>query len=99
LIFYLVWQSFLYFVLATGFLIVQIFTMTGWWMQKRNAVTIYANGLQYRKRTLRWSEIERVERRDDLSLAIISYVGEGIVIPSSFQGTDRIESFIRERIG
>lgn len=99
LIFYLVWHSFLYFVLATGFLIVQIFTMTGWWMQKRIAVTIYANGLEYRKRTLRWSEIESLERRDDLSLAIISNIGEDVVIPSSFRGTDRIESFIRARIG
>ena len=45
LIFYLVWQSFLYFMLATGFLIVQLFTIIGWWMQKRNAVSIYTNGI------------------------------------------------------
>jgi len=99
LIFYLVWQSFLYFVLATGFLIVQIFTMTGWWMQKRKAVNIYANGLEYRSRTLRWSEIEKVERRADQSLEIVPNSGESVVIPSSLQDTDRIESFVRSQIG
>ena len=60
LIFYLIWPNFLYFVLATGFLIVQIFTMIGWWMQKRIAVSIYSNGVAYRNRDLRWSEIETV---------------------------------------
>ena len=98
LIFYLAWQSFLYFVLATGFLIVQIFTMIGWWMQKRNAVSIYANGLAYRKRQLRWSEIESVERHEDSSVVIILSGGERVKIPGSIQGLERIESFIRERL-
>jgi len=99
LIFYLVRQNFLYFVLATGFLIVQIFTMTGWWMQKRNAVNIYTNGLTYLKRQLRWSDIESIERRPDSSLALVPATGEVVTIPGSVQGLDRIESFINDRIG
>jgi hypothetical protein len=98
LVFYLIRQNFLYFILATGFLIVQIFTMTGWWMQKRNAVNIYANGLAYRKRQLRWSDIESLERRPDSSLSIVPAASEVVTIPGSIQGLDRIESFIRERI-
>lgn len=99
LIFYLVWQNFLYFILATGFLIVQVFTMIGWWMQKRNAVSIYAKGLIHRKRTLFWSEIEDVVKHSDGTLELVPSTGEGLRIPTSIQGLDRIESFIREHLG
>lgn len=98
LIFYFVWQSFLYFVLSTGFLIVQIFTMIGWWMQKRNAVSIYSNGLVYRKRSILWSEIADVEKAADSSLGISLSAGEVVNVPASLQGLDRLRSFIRERI-
>ena len=89
-IFYLVWQSFLYFVLATGFLIVLVFTMAGWWMQKRNAVSIYANGIVYRKCTIFWHEITEVEMRSDGGLKIDSKKGEGMTIPPAVESLDRI---------
>lgn len=98
LIFYLVWQNFLYFVLATGFLIVQIFTMIGWWMQKRNAVSIYSSGLVYRKRSILWNEIAGVELTADSSLSITLFAGEVVNLPTSIQGPDRLLTFIRERI-
>ena len=98
LIFYLVWQSFLYFMLATGFLIVQLFTMIGWWMQKRNAVSIYSNGIFYQKRSIFWNEVRRVEIKDDLSLSIELSFGDSISLPSSIQGIDRVQSFIQERM-
>jgi len=90
LIFYLVWQNFLYFVLATGFLIVQAFTMIGCWMQKRNAVSIYTNGLVYRKRAISWNEIADVETLTDGGMKIYSNDGGEIKIPSSIQSLDRI---------
>ena len=96
LIFYLVWQNFLYFVLATGFLIVQIFTMIGWWMQKRNAVTIYANGLVYRKRAIFWDEIAGVGKFSDGGLKIDLENGDGVIVPESIHGLNRIEAFIRQ---
>ena len=95
-IFYLVWQSFLYFVLATGFLIVLFFTMIGWWMQKRNAVSIYANGIVYRKRTIGWTEITDVSSIGDRGLKIDLKEGDVLTIPASVQGLDRIEAFIRQ---
>lgn len=96
LIFYLVWQSFLYFALATGFLIVQLFTMIGWWMQKRNAVSIYANGLVYRKRSITWPEITTVNVMPASDLAIDLKEGDRVTIPASIHGLDRIASFIRQ---
>ena len=98
LIFYLVWQNFLYFVLATGFLIVQAFTMIGWWMQKRNSVSIYANGLVYRKRSVLWDEITAAEMKNDSSLGIALSSDEVVSLPPSIQGLDRLRDYIRERI-
>jgi len=98
LIFYLVWQNFLYFVLATGFLIVQAFTMIGWWMQKRNSVSIYANGLVYRKRSVLWDEITAAEMKNDSSLGLELSSDEVVSLPPSIQGLDRLRDYIRERI-
>lgn len=97
LIFYLVWQSFLYFMLATGFLIVQLFTMIGWWMQKRNAVTVYSNGILFHRHSIPWSEIRSVEMKDS-SLVIALSSDESIDLPSSIQGLDRLRAYVRERI-
>lgn len=97
LIFYLVWQNFLYFVLASGFLIVQLFTIVGWWMQKRNAVSIYSTGLIYRKRQIAWNEIKGVSRPADGGLVLDPANSDVLTIPASIQGLDRIETFIRER--
>jgi hypothetical protein len=98
LIFYLVWQSFLYFMLATGFLIVQLFTIIGWWMQKRNAVRIYSNGLVYRSRSIVWDEIAGAEIKDDSSLGIEISSDEVVSLPPSIQELDRLRNYIRERI-
>lgn len=95
IIFYLVWQSFLYFMLASGFLIVQLFTMIGWWMQRRNAVFIYANGVSIRGRSLTWQQIASLERDDTGSLSLVSTEGETLLIARSIHGVDRIEAFIR----
>ena len=97
LIFYLVWQSFLYFMLATGFLIVQLFTMIGWWMQRRNAVSIYSNGIVYRKRSILWNEITSAEMKD-ASLGIQLSSGRVVSLPSSIERLDRLHGYIRERM-
>ena len=98
LILYLVRQNFLYFLLATGFLIVQIFTMVGWWMQKRNAVSVYTSGLGYKKRQVAWSEIESIERNVEGTLVVIPNSGDKLIVPASIHGLDRLEGFIRQRL-
>lgn len=51
------WQNFLYFFLATAFLIVYLLTMLGWLFLRKNELKIYENGFSYRKFTARWDEI------------------------------------------
>lgn len=97
-ILYLVTQSFLFFLLSTAFLIVEVFTLIGWWMQKRSAIHIYANGIMYRKRVLKWDEIAGVETTAENKLKIIPTAGDSLLIPSSIHGLDRVQAFIKSRI-
>lgn len=91
-------QNFLYFLLASAFLIVYVFTMIGWWMQKRNVVSVYVNGLIYRKHIVKWSDITTVEDSDDGNL-IINGPEVGIVtLPKSIQDIGRLSSFVRQHL-
>lgn len=98
LIAFLLRQNFIYFLLATAFLIVQIFTLIGWWLQRRNAVYIYANGLKYKKLELPWQEIDHTRRNDDGSLTIRIKDESVVKFPNSIHALDRVESFIREQV-
>ena len=98
LIAFLLRQNFIYFLLATAFLIVQIFTLVGWWLQRRNAVHIYANGLIYKKLELPWEEIGRTHRNDDGSLTIRIKDESIVKFPSSIHALSRIESFVKEHV-
>ena len=54
-------QNIGYFLLATAFLIVQIFTLFGWVTQSRSRLEIFENGFAYRKNTCRWNEIAAID--------------------------------------
>lgn len=90
-------QHFGYFLLSTAFLIVFVFTLIGWWLQKRNAVEIFANGLRYNKRELRWQEITAIEN-SDRELVLIQTDGEKLVISGSIYALDEIEHYIRRQM-
>lgn len=56
-------QNIGYFLLATAFLIVNIFTLTGWFLRRRSNLKIYENGFSYKKFVAVWSDIELVETK------------------------------------
>lgn len=58
-------QNIGYFLLATAFLIVQIFTLFGWVTQNRSRLEIFENGFAYRKKTCRWDEIAAIDVKTD----------------------------------
>src|SRR5215218_8844716 len=58
-------QHFGYFLLASAFLVVYLFTMFGWWTQKNNVLTIYENGISYRKFRNTWDQIAAFEELSD----------------------------------
>jgi hypothetical protein len=54
-----------YFLLSTGFMIVYLFTLISWILQKRNVVNIFENGIKYRKFSSRWDEIKSASVKND----------------------------------
>lgn len=90
-------QHFGYFLLSTAFLVVFVFTMIGWWIQKRNSVEIFANGLRYKKLEVRWREIIAIEN-SDRELVLIQPDGEKLVISGTIYALDEIEHYIRRQM-
>lgn len=50
-----------FFLLSTAFLIVNIFTMFGLLMARKNVLKVYENGFSYKNFKTRWDEIEKIE--------------------------------------
>jgi hypothetical protein len=82
LILFSVQQNVSYFLLATAFLIVQIFTLFGWITQTRRRLEIYENGFVYGKKNCRWTEIAALavetDKRGQTSCEITKKNGEKI---------------------
>lgn len=97
LVFYLR-QQIVYFVLSTAFLVVYVFTLIGWVMQKRNLVTIYENGITYRKFISKWDEIQSVRSDTTTGLTIVKTNGEKVTIGKNIADFNEIAVTIRKRL-
>lgn len=95
LILFYIAQRFLYFLLSSAFLIVYIFTMAGWLLQRRNAVSIHEKGLVYKDRRIKWADVTGIARNRDKGLQIDLNGQEPVSLPPSIQALDRIEAFVR----
>jgi hypothetical protein len=90
-------QQFGYFLLSTGFLVVYVFTLIGWVMQKRNVVGVYENGLRYKKFQTAWDEIASVTANSD-GLEIAKNEREKILIPPSVSGYEQIVRAVKRGV-
>jgi hypothetical protein len=86
-----------YFLLSTGFVVVYIFTLIGWVMQKRNVVGIYENGLKYRKFLAAWEDIVSVTANNE-GLEIVNNKREKTLIPSSVTGYGQIVRAVKQGV-
>lgn len=91
-------QQLLYFVLASAFLIVYIFTMIGWVLQKRNVVYVHEQGIRYRKFAARWDEIETVKADASSGLTIVKNGGESVTIGKTISEVGRIALLVRQNL-
>jgi ABC-type bacteriocin/lantibiotic exporter with double-glycine peptidase domain len=98
LLFFYINQELMYFVMSTAFLVIYILTMTGWVMQKRNVVSIYENGIAYRKFRATWDEIASVKAEAQSGITIAKPNGESITIGKSIAGVNEIASTIRRHL-
>lgn len=90
-------QNIGYFALSSAFLIVYIFTLIGWVIQRRSTVKIYENGLRYRKFTAAWNEIRSV-KADGAGLNLFRGDGDKVSIPSSIEGYQSILKTVKQGI-
>jgi ABC-type bacteriocin/lantibiotic exporter with double-glycine peptidase domain len=91
-------QQLMYFVLASAFLIVYIFTMIGWVMQKRNTVSIHENGIAYRKFAVRWDEISSVKSDPQTGITLMTTDGGSTTIGKSVADIGRVAMLIRQKV-
>lgn len=85
-----------YLVLAAAFLVLNIFTLIGFILQRQNAVSIFDKGLRYRKAAAKWPEVVSIEDVES-GLSIVKTDGSMIKIPRSIDDLGRLNSLIRER--
>jgi len=87
-----------YFFLSTAFLVVYVFTLIGWVMQKRNAVSIYEKGIRYKKFRAAWDEIAAV-KADQAGLELSKGRREKVHISPSMLGFESIVLAVKQGIG
>ncbi|MBX7053326.1 MAG: hypothetical protein K1X36_00090 [Pyrinomonadaceae bacterium] len=90
-------QQFGYFLLATAFLIVYVVTMFSWVIQRKNLVKVYQYGIEYRKFSCKWSEMESVRKETERQrehIVIKSKDGRSVLIPASISGVNELFDLI-----
>ena len=88
-----------YFLLATAFLVVFIFTMAGWWLQRRNVVELFDRGVAFKRFLAQWEDIATVEHEPGGPLNLTTTDRHSVSIPRTVQGLDVLEIYIRGRCG
>lgn len=87
-----------YFMLSSAFLVVYIFTLVSWVMQRRNVVKVFENGIRYKKFESRWDEIESALNKET-HIEIKKINKETASVPASIQGFELITEIIRNKTG
>jgi len=91
-------QNFVYFLLASAFLLVYIVTLSSWLMQRRNLVKIYENGIEFRKHSYLWAEIESIAAGEPRGLDLKLKQGGKFNIPDNISQLDDIVRAVKRRI-
>jgi len=87
-----------FFLLSTGFLVIYVLTMVGWFALRRLELRIFERGLSFRKVTVGWERIERVERVPKKGIRLILAGGSPLALPESISDIDKIEAFVLSRV-
>jgi hypothetical protein len=88
----------IYLVLAAAFFVVNIFTLTGFVMQRRNEVKVFENGLAYRGDQVEWRDLVSTEIDPSGQLNLQTRQQSKIVIPKSIANIGKLDEYIRHQI-
>lgn len=86
-----------YFALSSAFLVVYVFTLIGWLMQKRSVVGIYENGLKYKKFQAAWDQIESIKANND-GIEIAKRERERTLIPPSVSNYEQVLLTVKQAV-
>ncbi|HYJ90430.1 MAG TPA: hypothetical protein VEV84_03915 [Pyrinomonadaceae bacterium] len=82
-------QTFLYFLLATAFLIVYLVMMISILSMRRAVVKIFEKGFEFKKQVLGWADIASV--RSNNAIVIETINGEIIGLPATLTDVDALQ--------
>lgn len=88
----------LYLVLAAAFFVVNIFTLIGFVMQRRNVVTVSQRGLTYKNSRVEWADLVSVEIDPSGQLNLQTRQPSTIVIPKTIANIGKLDEYIRHQI-
>ena len=98
LLFFYIQQSIMYFILSTAFLVVYIFTMISWVLQKKNVVAVHENGIAYRKFSSTWDDLKSVTSSSNAGITLTRTNGESVTIGRTVADVDKIAIAIRKHL-
>jgi len=91
-------QQVLYLVLAAAFLVVNIFTLIGFAMQRRNTVKVFEKGIEYRKHRVEWADLVSADIDASGRLNLRTRKPSTIVIPKTVDDIGKLDEYIRHQI-
>ena len=87
-----------YFILSSGFLVVYLFTMFGFFSMKKKVFRFHQNGISFKKMRLPFELISKVHLDSRVGLVIDSSEGR-LIVPQSISGLTQIATELDRRIG
>lgn len=96
LIAFLVRQQVGYLILAAAFLVLNLFTLIGFLLQRQNTVTVFENGFRYKKAEAAWADVVSIDD-EDAGISVVKTDGSVIKIPRSIDDLGRLNALIREK--
>lgn len=88
-----------FFLLSSGFLVIYVLTMIGWFALRKIELRIFEGGFVYKKSTVSWNQIESVERVPKKGLRIQVSGHLPVMVPESLSDLNKIEAFVISRKG
>jgi hypothetical protein len=86
-------QGFVYFILASAFLVLYINSLVSFFSQRKNILKVYERGISFKKESVVWNEIQSVT-----DAGVILLDGDKTIpLPSSLQHLDNVIALIRSR--
>jgi hypothetical protein len=87
-----------YLILAAAFLVVNIFTLIGFLMQRRNVVRVFENGISYGKAKIEWKSVKTIQSEEKNGLTVVANDGTAISIPKTISGFESLAKHILTKV-